>query len=134
MGEIIEADVLGDTWTGYHLRIAGGNGEQELAMKQGVRSYGRVRLLLKKDHSCHRSRRSDEKKIKYVRGCIVDADMWVLALVIIKKSEQELPGLTRQLFRRDLVLKEQAKFASFTISPRMMMASLCGSLSIARQG
>ena len=49
---------------------------------------GRVRLLLSKGHSCYRPRRDGERKRKSVRGCIVDANLSVLALVIIKKGEQ----------------------------------------------
>lgn len=49
---------------------------------------GRVRLLLSKGHSCYRPRRDGERKRKSVRGCIVDANLSVLALVIVKKGEQ----------------------------------------------
>lgn len=55
---------------------------------------GRVRLLLKKGHSCYRPRRTGERKRKSVRGCIVDANMSVLALVVVKKGEGEIPGLS----------------------------------------
>lgn len=49
---------------------------------------GRVRLLLSKGHSCYRPRRDGERKRKSVRGCIVDANLSVLALVIVRKGEQ----------------------------------------------
>ncbi|XP_011203727.1 PREDICTED: 40S ribosomal protein S6 [Bactrocera latifrons] len=109
MGQIVEADVLGDEWKGYHLRIAGGNDKQGFPMKQGVLSHGRVRLLLKKGHSCYRPRRTGERKRKSVRGCIVDANMSVLALVIVKKGEQELPGLTDTTVPRRLGPKRASK-------------------------
>eukprot|EP00967_Tisochrysis_lutea_P042965 scaffold51766_cov14-Tisochrysis_lutea.AAC.2 len=35
-----------------------------------------------------------ERRRKSVRGCIVSSDLSVLNLVIVKKGEQELPGLT----------------------------------------
>lgn len=35
-----------------------------------------------------------ERRRKSVRGCIVSPDLAVLNLVIVKKGEQELPGLT----------------------------------------
>lgn len=47
----------------------------------------RVRLLLSKGHSCYRPRRTGERKRKSVRGCIVDANLSVLALMIVKKGE-----------------------------------------------
>ena len=55
-------------------------------MKQGVLTAGRVRLLLAKGQSCYRPRRTGERKRKSVRGCIVDAQLSVLSLVIIKKG------------------------------------------------
>lgn len=63
-------------------------------MKQGVLVKGRIRLLLSAGHSCYRPRRSGERKRKSVRGCIVGADIKVLSLVIVKKGDQELEGLT----------------------------------------
>uniref|UniRef100_A0A673UFD4 Small ribosomal subunit protein eS6 n=1 Tax=Suricata suricatta TaxID=37032 RepID=A0A673UFD4_SURSU len=63
-------------------------------MKQGVLTHGRVRLLLSKGHSCYRPRRTGERKRKSVRGCIVDANLSVLNLVIVKKGEKDIPGLT----------------------------------------
>lgn len=56
-------------------------------MKQGVLTNGRVRLLLSKGHSCYRPRRTGERKRKSVRGCIVDANLSVLNLVIVRKGE-----------------------------------------------
>nr|QUS48036.1 ribosomal protein S6 [Holotrichia oblita] len=94
MGAEVEADHLGDEWKGYVLRISGGNDKQGFPMKQGVLTNGRVRLLLSKGHSCYRPRRDGERKRKSVRGCIVDGNLSVLALVIVRKGEQEIPGLT----------------------------------------
>lgn len=39
-------------------------------------------------------RRNGERRRKSVRGCIVSQDLSVLNLVIVKKGEGELPGLT----------------------------------------
>lgn len=86
MGQEVEIDSLGDEWKGYVVRIAGGNDKQGFPMKQGVLTNTRVRLLLSEGHSCYRPRRSGERKRKSVRGCIVDANLSVLALVIIKKG------------------------------------------------
>lgn len=49
---------------------------------------------MKKGHSCYRPRRTGERKRKSVRGCIVDQNLSALALVVIKKGEGEIPGLT----------------------------------------
>lgn len=69
----------------------------------------RVRLLLKKGHSCYRPRRNGERKRKSVRGCIVDANMSVLALVVVKKGEKEIEGLTDRHVPRRLGPKRASK-------------------------
>ena len=78
--------------------IEGGNDKQGFPMKQGVIRNERVRLLLKKGHSCYRPRRTGERKKKSVRGCIVDRDISVLALVIVQKGEKDIPGITGNEF------------------------------------
>ncbi|OBS82005.1 hypothetical protein A6R68_24006, partial [Neotoma lepida] len=94
MATEVAADALGEEWKGYVVRISGGNDKQGFPMKQGVLTHGRVRLLLSKGHSCYRPRRTGERKRKSVRGCIVDANLSVLNLVIVKKGEKDIPGLT----------------------------------------
>ncbi len=90
MGQEVEADSLGDEWKGYVFRITGGNDKQGFPMKQGVLTNGRVRLLLSAGHSCYRPRRSGERKRKSVRGCIVDANLSVLSLVVVQKGKFRL--------------------------------------------
>eukprot|EP00286_Rhodomonas_abbreviata_P024156 CAMPEP_0181305248 /NCGR_PEP_ID=MMETSP1101-20121128/9618_1 /TAXON_ID=46948 /ORGANISM="Rhodomonas abbreviata, Strain Caron Lab Isolate" /LENGTH=241 /DNA_ID=CAMNT_0023411131 /DNA_START=287 /DNA_END=1012 /DNA_ORIENTATION=+ len=94
MNQEVIGDVLGDEFKGFIFKISGGNDKQGFPMKQGVMTNKRVRLLLKKGSSCYRQRRKGERKRKSVRGCIVSADIQVLNLVIVKKGEGELPGLT----------------------------------------
>ncbi|XP_013183839.1 small ribosomal subunit protein eS6 [Amyelois transitella] len=109
MGAEVEADQLGDEWKGYVLRVAGGNDKQGFPMKQGVLTNSRVRLLMSKGHSCYRPRRDGERKRKSVRGCIVDANLSVLALVIVRKGAQEIPGLTDGNVPRRLGPKRASK-------------------------
>lgn len=71
-------------------------------MKQGVLSNGRVKLLLKKGHSCYRPRRKGHRRRKSVRGCIVDSNLSVLNLVILKKGDNDIPGLTDTTIPRRL--------------------------------
>jgi len=94
MAAEVGADCLGDEWKGYVVRISGGNDKQGFPMMQGVLTNGRVRLLLRLGHPCYRPRRTGERRRKSVRGCIVDSNLSVLNLVIIKKGESEIPGLT----------------------------------------
>merc|ERR1712188_62567 len=93
---------LGDEFAGYVFRITGGNDKQGFPMKQGVLTNTRVRLLLREGLSCYRARRAGERNRKSVRGCIVGADIAVLNLVVIKKGEQEIAGVTDSTIPRRL--------------------------------
>merc|ERR1711913_209723 len=109
MGQEVDASTLGDEWAGYVFRISGGNDKQGFPMKQGVLTQGRVRLLLSKGHSCYRQRRAGERKRKSVRGCIVDGNLSVISVIIVKKGEQEIPGLTDTTVPRRLGPKRASK-------------------------
>ncbi|XP_064390747.1 small ribosomal subunit protein eS6-like [Halichondria panicea] len=109
MSAEMECEFLGDEWKGYVVRISGGNDKQGFPMKQGVLTNGRVKLLLKKGHSCYRPRRTGERKRKSVRGCIVDSNLSVLNLVIVKKGETDIPGLTDDVKPRRLGPKRASK-------------------------
>merc|ERR1740137_103938 len=78
-------------------------------MKQGVLTNGRVRLLMAKGSTCYRPRRSGERKRKSVRGCIVDGNLAVLSVAIVKKGEAEIPGLTDNTIPRRLGPKRASK-------------------------
>ncbi|KAL3592298.1 hypothetical protein D5086_010938 [Populus alba] len=92
----VSGDALGEEFKGYVFKIMGGCDKQGFPMKQGVLTPGRVRLLLYRGTPCFRGygRRNGERRRKSVRGCIVSQDLSVLNLVIVKKGENDLPGLT----------------------------------------
>merc|ERR1711975_4722 len=90
----VAGDSLGDEFKGYRFRISGGNDKQGFPMLQGVLTPDRVRLLMRKGSKCYRQRRTGEMKRKSVRGCIVSQDLSVLNLVLIKKGDADIPGLT----------------------------------------
>jgi len=113
MGQEVPADSLGEEWQGYILRITGGNDKQGFPMKQGVMLPHRVRLLLSDGHSCFRPRRTGERKRKSVRGCIVAADITVLAVVIVKQGEKDIPGLTDNVLPKRLGPKRATKIRKF---------------------
>ena len=62
MGQEVEGDSVGDEFKGYVFKITGGNDKQGFPMKQGVMIPNRVKLLLTKDSSCYRQRRTGERK------------------------------------------------------------------------
>jgi len=105
----VSGDVLGDQYKGYIFKITGGNDKQGFPMKQGVLTNTRVRLLMSAGASCYRPRRSGERRRKSVRGCIVGSDIGVLSLVIVKKGDEELPGLTDREVPRRLGPKRASK-------------------------
>lgn len=109
MSQEVPGDSLGEQYKGYIFKITGGNDKQGFPMKQGVLHQGRVRLLLKKGHSCFRERRAGQRKRKSVRGCIVGPDLAVLSLVIVRKGEAELPGVTDGVVPRRLGPKRATK-------------------------
>jgi len=100
---------VGENFKGYVFKITGGNDKQGFPMKQGVLTSQRVRLLMAEGHSCYRPRKRGERKRKSVRGCIVSGDLSVLNLVVVKKGEQEVPGLTDTTKPRRLGPKRASK-------------------------
>jgi len=105
----IQGESLGDQYKGYIFKITGGNDKQGFPMKQGVLTNTRVRLLMGKGASCFRERRSGERKRKSVRGCIIGADIGAVSLVVVKKGDEELPGLTDRDVPRRLGPKRASK-------------------------
>jgi small subunit ribosomal protein S6e len=90
----VEGDALGEDFKGYIFRISGGNDKQGFPMKQGILTQNRVRILMSDGHSCFRPRKRGERKRKSVRGAIVSGELSVLNLVIVKKGDKDVPGLT----------------------------------------
>jgi len=100
---------VGENFKGYVFKITGGNDKQGFPMKQGVLTSQRVRLLMADGHSCYRPRKRGERKRKSVRGCIVSGDLSVLNLVVVKKGDAEVPGLTDTTKPRRLGPKRASK-------------------------
>lgn len=105
----VEGSCLGEEYNGYVFRISGGNDKQGFPMKQGVLVSHRVRLLLGDGQSCFRLRKNGSRKRKSVRGCIVGPDLAVLNLVVLKKGDADIPGLTDESIPRRLGPKRASK-------------------------
>jgi len=105
----VDADPLGEEWKGYRFKITGGNDKQGFPMMQGVLVNHRVRLLLDLHSKCYRPRRPGERVRKSVRGAITGPDLSVISLVITKKGEKEIPGLTDTNVPRRLGPKRASK-------------------------
>jgi len=105
----VSGDALGDDFAGYVFKISGGNDKQGFAMKQGVLTASRVRILFRDGMSGYRPRKRGERKRKSTRGCIVSSDLSVLNLVVIKKGANEIEGLTDTQKPRRLGPKRASK-------------------------
>ncbi|KAM7243325.1 hypothetical protein CapIbe_005819 [Capra ibex] len=101
MATEVAADALGEEWKSYVVRISGGNDQQGFPMKQGVLTHGRVRLLLSKGHSCSRPTRTGESANLY------GVTLWIP--VIVKKGEEDIPGLTDTTVPRRLGPKRASR-------------------------
>lgn len=90
----VPLDPFGEEYKGYVIRLTGGEDKQGFAMKQGVLTDQRVKLLLKAGQSVYRPSRRGERKRKSVRGCIYNHNMSAISAVIVRRGEADLPGLT----------------------------------------
>jgi len=109
MSEEVSGDGLGDEYKGYVFKITGGNDKEGFAMHQGVLNTQRVRILMREGMHGYRPQRVGERKRKSVRGCIVSQALSVLDLIIVKKGEQDIPGLTDVAKDRRLGPKRASK-------------------------
>nr|WCZ58759.1 40S ribosomal protein S6 [Seculamonas ecuadoriensis] len=90
----VEGDSIADQFKGYVFKITGGHDKQGFAMYQGVMAAGRVRLLLNSFSKNNTRGREGSRKRKSVRGCICGPDLSVIHVIIAKKGDNDLEGLT----------------------------------------
>jgi len=111
IGQEVVADSLGDEFKGYVFKITGGCDKAGFPMKQGVLTNSRVRLMLPRGavgFQCWRGRKGERRR-KSVRGCIVSGDIAVINLVVVKKGEKDIEGLTDNVKPRTLGPKRASK-------------------------
>lgn len=106
-----DGGILGDQFKGYVLRITGGQDKQGFAMKQGVLTNSRVKLLLTRGTTGLQAWRCKPgaRKRKSIRGCIVGHDISVLNCVITQEGEEKLEGLTDHTVPRRVGPKRASK-------------------------
>lgn len=96
IGNEVEGNVINEIFTGYIFKITGGFDKDGFAMKNGILSQARKRILLRKGSKNFRFKRGYHRegvrKRKLVRGCIVSADIKVLNLKIVKNGSHPIPG------------------------------------------
>ncbi|KAI0561940.1 Ribosomal protein S6e [Gracilaria domingensis] len=111
LAQEIKGEDLGDDYKGYIFRIMGGQDKQGFAMKQGVLTPNRVRLLMDKGVSGCRGygMRKGERKRKSVRGCVISHQIAVLNLLVVKNGEAPIAGLSDRNLPRRLGPKRASK-------------------------
>jgi len=105
----VPGDSIGDEFKGYVFKITGGIDKDGFAMKQGVLTNNRVKILLDGSTGHYRPLRDGERRRKAVRGCICAGDLAVVNLVIVKKGDAELPGVTDTTVPRRLGPKRASR-------------------------
>jgi small subunit ribosomal protein S6e len=100
IGNEVDGSVIADVFDGYTFKITGGYDKDGFAMKNGILTQGRKRVLLTKGAKSFRFKsgyhRTGIRKRKLVRGCIVSPDIRVLHLKVTKVGPNPIPGLTEQ--------------------------------------
>jgi small subunit ribosomal protein S6e len=102
MGQDVPQHWAMNEWKGHALDITGDNDKQGFPVKRGVLSPGRVCLLLSKNYSCYLQRCAGENEGKLFRGCIVNGNLSVISMAIVKRGDEEIPGLTDKMIHRRL--------------------------------
>lgn len=113
IGEDVNGDLLGDQYKGYVFRVTGGLDKQGFAMKQGVLTANRVRLLLDGTNGHYTNRRKGDRRRKSVRGCIVSSEMSVVNVIVVKKGEQEIANVTDKTVPQRLGPKRASRIRKF---------------------
>jgi small subunit ribosomal protein S6e len=98
IGDEVDGHVISELFGGYLFKISGGFDKDGFAMKNGILTQGRKRILLTKGNAMFRFRsgyhREGVRKRKLVRGCIVSPDIRILNLKVSKIGTNPIPGLT----------------------------------------
>jgi len=94
LSQEFDGELLKPEWKGHTFKITGGSDKNGFAMKQGVITKTKLKLLMRSGTSGYRERREGVALRKSVRGCIIGQDLGALNLVLVRKGDTEIPKLT----------------------------------------
>lgn len=94
LGDEVEGDRFGVGLEGCIFKITGGSDNNGFAMKQGVLTKNKKKLLLAPGSSGYRCKREGVHLRKSVRGCIIGNEITSLNLVLLSRGEKDISGLT----------------------------------------
>lgn len=111
LSQELNGELIGDEFKGFAMKIMGGQDKEGFAMKQGVLTNRRVKLLMHPGTQGCRGygMRPGERKRKSVRGCIVSPAISVLHLMIVSDGGNTYEGLTDNPLPRRLGPKRASK-------------------------
>jgi len=93
LGDKIDGSVIG--LDGYELEIRGGNDKQGFAMRKDVEGSARKRIFLSKGPG-FRPERKGERRRKTIRGKVIDEDISMVNLKVIKKGKTPLEEIFKK--------------------------------------
>jgi small subunit ribosomal protein S6e len=98
IGNEFDGSIISELFQGYVFKIMGGFDKDGFAMKNGILTAGRKRILLKQGSSMFRFKkgyhRNGVRQRKLVRGCIISPDIKILNIKIVKVGPNVIPGLS----------------------------------------
>ena len=94
IGQEFDGEIIGSEFKGYVFKITGGSDRNGFCMKQGVATRSKVKLLLKPGTPGYRYGREGTRVRRTVRGCIIGNDQGAVNVVILKKGDAEIAGVT----------------------------------------
>ena len=118
LGQEVDGELVGPQFKGCLLRITGGSDKDGFAMKQGVATKAKLKLLLQPGTSGYFARREGTAKRKTVRGCIVGSELAAINFVLVRKGEAEIAGLTDVTVPRRLGPKRANKIRKLFNLPK----------------
>ena len=98
IGSEFDGSIISDLFEGYVFKITGGFDNDGFAMKNGVLTQDRRRLIFNKGATGFRFHRGWHRTgvsvRKLVRGCIVSSEIKILNIKIVKVGKNTIPNLT----------------------------------------
>lgn len=94
LGDEVSGDLFGHGLEGCIFKIVGGSDNTGFAMKQGVLTKNKKKLLLAPNTSGYRAKREGTHMRKSVRGCIIGREITSLNFILLSQGEKNIAGLT----------------------------------------
>ena len=118
LGDEFEGSQICPEFAGYIFKISGGSDSNGFGMKHGVLTKNKIKLLLAPGSSGYISKREGTSLRKTVRGCIIGLEISSLNLIILKKGDNEIEGLTDVTIPRRLGPKRANKIRKLFNLPK----------------